>query len=333
MSKGAGSAAVVGAVDGQDVVVADPAAAKRLQAKAQAGTLRPGGALRLSLVEAAHCMASGWLAVEAKAGQRVGSAQLLADGADGRRSLDDYLAYRDLRERGYVVRHADVASRFDVWPRGTAEGKPAFQVVAASASNPVGTADLLEGARGEVVRCVVDEDSAVTHYRLAMGKPKGGVPEGTLPPADGDAVADRVLVADLVAAKAYAAEFLGAPHGDGLLLSPLEAAALQGRGLRLRQPLTAPPAPEVLAAYGALRAAGVVAKSGLRFGAHLRGYAGAPDDAHAEWLLHCARDGEALPWSAIARGVRLAHGVRKKFLVSVPTPSGVRFVHVAWFRP
>lgn len=322
-----------GVLDGGGVLVADVPAANRLHNKALAGTPTKDNGLRLSSIEAAHCVASGWLTV-VHGGHPVAALDLVRRAKDARRALTDHLVYRDLRERGYVVRHAAGEHHFDVWPRGTGQGDPQFQAMAVSTTDPVLPRDLLDGAAGGVVCCVVDEDSAVTHYRLAFEEPKGDVPEGKLPSATGNVTADRVLVADPGAAKAYAEEFLGTAHDDGRLLSALEAAALQARGaLRLDGALVASPAPEVLQAYAALRKAGVVAKSGFRFGAHLRGYVGAPDDTHANWLLHCARPGEALPWSALSRGVRLANGVRKQFLVAIPATSAVRFVHIAWFRP
>ena len=322
-----------GSLDGDHVLVADVAAANRLHNKALAGTPTAANGLRLSLVESSYCVASGWLAVDDE-GTELGAAQLVARAKDGRRALTDSLVYNDLRGRGFVARHAPGQHHFDVWPRGIAQGKPLFQVVAVATADPVLPRDLLDGAAGGIVCAVVDEDSSVTHYRLAFEEPKGDVPEGKLPTASGTVVADRVLVADAQAAQALAKEFLGTAHGDGVLLSALEASALQARGaLRVKGDLPAPPAPEVARTYAALRNAGVVVKSGFRFGAHLRGYVGAPDDTHAQWLLHCAKADEGLPWSALSRGVRLAHGVRKQFLVAVPTGKDVRFVHIAWYRP
>lgn len=343
-----------GSIDGDHVLVTDVAAANRLHNKSLAGTPTSGNGLRLTLTESSYCVASGWLTVDggkeegrtAAGSGPLGAADLVARAKDGRRALTDHLVYSDLRGRGFVARHAPGHHHFDVWPRGTAQGRPLFQVVAVSTADPVRPSDLLDGATGGVVCAVVDEDSSVTHYRLAFEEPRGDVPEGKLPAATGAVVADRVLVADASAARAFAGEFLGTAHGDGVLLSALEAVALQARGvLRLDEALPAPPAPEVAHTYAALRRNGVVVKSGFRFGAHLRGYVGAPDDTHAQWLLHCAKPKEGLPWSALSRGVRLAHGVRKQFLVAVPTGTktgqdagreggtDVRFVHIAWYRP
>jgi tRNA-intron endonuclease len=144
-----------------------------------------------------------------------------------------------------------------------------------------------------------------------------------------------------VAADAYRGrEWIGTPSPRGLLVSFTEAEALRRRGVlqvpkslaeaaRRRQPdfaLTLP-------VYEALRAAGVVAKAGFRFGTHLRAYRANPDDEHAEWLIHCVDADTGFDWVDVARGVRLAHGVRKSFLLALVHGEDVAFVHLAWFKP
>jgi tRNA-intron endonuclease len=89
--------------------------------------------------------------------------------------------------------------------------------------------------------------------------------------------------------------------------------------------------PHRLATYTALREAGVAVKSGFRFGTHLRGYAGDPDEGHALWLVQCLAPGETLHWSALSRAIRLAHGVRKRFLVAAGVPQA--FIALSWFKP
>lgn len=323
-----------GALDGDGVLVREVAQANRLHNKAQAGQPMPGNTLRLSRVEAAHCAGAGWLEVAGPHGPLTPLAILAGEGEASRRALNDFLVYRDLRGRGLVARHASGTSHFDVWPRGTGQGPPQFQTVAVSVDDPVRTSDLLDGARGDgIVCCVVDEDAGVTHYRLGFEEPKGNVPDAVVDGARGRLVADRVHVDGPAAVMALRAAHYGTADGDGLFLSLLEAEALRHRGaLAVDEPIQKGPAPEVVQAYAALRAAGVVPKSGFRFGTHLRGYVAAPDDAHADWLVHCAKPGELLPWSALSRGVRLAHGVKKQFLVAIPDGDGVRFVRLAWTR-
>lgn len=102
------------------------------------------------------------------------------------------------------------------------------------------------------------------------------------------------------------------------------------------------PAP-VKAARGALQEARVTVRSGFRFGTHLRGYRGDPDDEHADWIVQCAVGTDRLPWLQLARGIRVAHAVRKSFLVAVSGPDGpagqgaasmgTAFVELSWFKP
>ncbi|MEA3203297.1 MAG: tRNA-intron endonuclease, archaea type [Thermoplasmata archaeon] len=311
--------------DGVEVV--DPVQATRLYQKGFIGEPRPGNLLRLSLVEAA------WLCTQGRLELPGGAAGLLARGAaQGNRTEVAFLAYSDLRARGLVARHAE--GGFLVWPRGDGPPKPhAYMVQVAAEGDAVDGAALSAAAQSSSILAVVDEDGAVTHYKVEQEAPAGSCPPGPLPKAKGVLLADRVLVADADAAQAYAQkEFLGTPSPAGLVLSIVEAAALQARGVLAvpgldKRARTA----HGLAAYTALRDAGVVVKSGFRFGTHLRGYAGDPEEGHALWLVQCLDEDEALHWSALSRAIRLAHGVRKRFLVAIGAQP--MFVALTWFKP
>ncbi|HUR25825.1 MAG TPA: hypothetical protein VM327_07425 [Candidatus Thermoplasmatota archaeon] len=336
----------IGRIQEGKAVVTEPAQAARLAAKGSVGRTGADGSLTLELVEAALCVADGRLALlEGKTPLAVADVLALGD-----RTEMAYLVYRDLRERGLVVRPQPdgpdgPGRRFAVWPRGTGDGEPAFHVLACSDADGLDLGVLAEAATSKAVLSVADADGAITHYQCALDRPAGDVPAGDLPRAKGAVLADRVLVADPAAVDAYGTrEFLGTRHGNELFLSFVEAEALRRRGV-----LSVPPGladhgedARLLPVHLALRAAGAVPKSGFKFGTHLRAYRNAPDDGHAEWLVHVATVGEALPWSALSRGVRLAHGVRKKFLVAMPAssqagPAGSgpapTFAHLSWYRP
>lgn len=311
-----------GRVDGEVVLVDDERGAQRLQAKGSVGQPLPGGGLRLSRIEAAHAVHAGRLDVggatwtDLAAGNEVG-----------------YFAYADLRDRGLVVRHDGDA--FQVWPRGEpATAVPWFRFHPASERDAVEPETLVAWAREGGVVGLVDDDGAVTHYRLAFDPPVGDVPVPAQPIGQGVLLEDRVVVPG--GARASAA-WLGTVHGDDLVLSFTEAETLRRRGV-----LDVPDLTQVgsqrqhhflrtLPVYEALREAGVVAKSGFRFGTHMRGYAHDPERSHAQWLIQCALPDDVLHWSELSRAVRLAHGVRKTFLLAVTDP--VRFAGIAWFRP
>jgi tRNA-intron endonuclease, archaea type len=119
----------------------------------------------------------------------------------------------------------------------------------------------------------------------------------------------------------------------GLVLSFTEAEALRRRGVLDIPSLESraavqPHFKRTLAVFEALRRRGVVAKSGFKFGTHLRGYEGAPDEGHAKWLVQCVGE-EPLHWSDLARAIRVAHGVRKAFLLA----NGDSFLRLSWFKP
>lgn len=336
-----------GLLDGEHVVVRDVAQANRLHNKAVAGTPQPGNTLRLTRVEAAYCLAMGWLEVVDTNKRAVPFAALLATPPSAHRVDVDYFVYRDLRERGFVARPTR-AGQFEVLPRGVAQGPAAFHILACADSDPVSGSALLGAAAAKTIVAVVDGDGAITHYTQELANPTGTVPPTPLPRARGWLLADRVLLLDEAARKACAAQHLGNAQGHGTFLSLLEAATLVEQGhldlddaAAFANALASNLNPVVLAVNQALRQQGVVAKSGFRFGTHLRGYPANPDDEHAPWLIHCTDATANLGWSTLSRGVRLAHGVRKEFLVGIVTGSAdrgsasgpVQFVRLAWFRP
>jgi tRNA-intron endonuclease len=330
----------IGKVADGKVVVPEPPQASRLHAKGSVGEPQADGSLALALVEAALSVAEGRLAVMDH-GKQLALADVLALGAEGgHRTEMEYLVYRDLRERGLVVRPEGPSGtgRFAIWPRGTGDGEPAFHAIACSDADGLDLAVLAQAAEQRSVLSVTDSDGAVTHYQASMDTPAGDVPPGDLPRAKGAVLADRVLVSDKAAVEAYSArEFLGTRHGGELFLSFVEAESLRRRGVLSVPPDLTKGADDarLLPVHLALRQAGAVPKSGFKFGTHLRAYRGAPDEGHAEWLVHCADPGQPLPWSALSRGVRLAHGVRKRFLVALPGQDGAppSFAQLAWHRP
>lgn len=328
-----------GHLQGDGVVVEDAAEANRLHQKGWLGTPRPGNTLHLHLVEAAYAVEQGRLEVRSD-GAVLGLEDLLAQGA-GEAGLEvQVLAYRDLRERGLVVR-PDPAGGHLVWRRGQGpKAAPWFRQLPVAERDPARVRSLMDQAGEEPVLSIVDEEGSVTHYHLAPEHPLGQAAVPDLPRAEGVVLADRVLVTDAQAADAYHRQaHMGTPYGPRLVLSFTEAEWLRRRGdLRLPDDLPRRAAARqhhfdrTWPVYEALRAAGVVPRSGFRFGTHLRAYRGAPDAGHAQWLFQAVHPDDTLHWSELSRGVRLAHGVRKRFCLAVASDP-VRFLHLEWFRP
>ncbi|MBW3582969.1 MAG: tRNA-intron lyase [Euryarchaeota archaeon] len=346
--------------DDHQVVVPDQSAANRLYNKGYAGVPQRGGALRLSLVEAARLVEEERLAAyrteegcsETRESERLAFSDLMALGVASDPGFEIPLfAYRDLRARGYVTKHAN-RRRLDflVYGRGDAppSATPAWLAGAASERAPVGAADLFawldeakdEGA--ELIVLVVDEEGDLTHYRVYEAAPHGEAPRPDFAPVEGRFLEDRVVVwGESAARRLREPHFLGRGLPGGVQLSLVEAAALieEGRlrveGFEARAREVQPDLRLRTTAYRDLRARGLWIKTGFKFGTHFRAYAKHPDEAHAPWLVHCVPNDWTTTWPELSRAVRLAHSVRKTMLFAATDPDEgtVRLVAVERFRP
>lgn len=335
------------------VIVDDQAEANRLYNKGFAGNPQRGGALRLSLIEAARLVEEERLEVKARDGSDetlsfrdlLQQAVALEPGAE-----IPLLAYRDLRGRGYVSRHANKRSLdFLVWERGEAppSAGPAWLVGAINERAPVEVATLQKWLveaheeQTELVLFVVDEEGDLTHYLVSEADPQGAAPafpqSGRI---EGVLLRDRVMVWDENQAQVLReARFMGRSVPGGLQLSLVEAAALIQAGI-LECPGFQPQATTVepdlalrTRAYQDLAKRGLWVKTGYKFGAHFRVYDAHPEASHAPWLVDAVGPDWKGTWPQISRAVRLAHSVRKRFLLSVVEGERVQHIMIERLRP
>ncbi len=350
--------------DDATVRIADPAEAGAIYGRGFFGTLA-GGGLALDRTEAVYLAEMGRLDVRAVAGQTVPWPELF------RRSLRvetgfgiRYLVYRDLRQRGYVVRTGPLPVAFSVLPRGGVLQKtPArYWVEAVSERAPFDLDRLLalteraQPAKKQLLAGVVDEESDLTYYRLRCPRPTGALPPlGAAQPIEAWLGEDRVLVFDSAGAETLGRQqAYGSRIGVRLELSLLEAIYLLSTGVlalrdaRSRRAVTLERLErrarrledsfDVRAAtYRALRERHLVVKTGFKYGAHFRAYPRNPEHAHARYLVHAVPEGFRTAWSEVARGVRVAQGVRKDFLLAAVGDARasprVRFLALERIRP
>ena len=341
--------------------VADAAEAASVYAKGFFGTLQPEGTLALDAYETVYLAEMGRVEL------RVGGRTLGWAGAFRRAVRAEpgfpvrYLVYRDLRQRGYVVRAGPPPVAFSVLPRGgTLHKTPArFWVEALSEREPfdlakvVQLAERAQAARKLLWLGVVDEESDLTYYRLRRPVPTGAVVPSPLPgPTEGWLSDDRVTVHEPAAVEGLGRLLAyGSRVGGRLELSLLESAYLARAGqLVLRDARSGRPVPlerlerragrldprfaERLAAYRDLRERRLVVKTGFKYGAHFRAYPRNPENAHARYLVQALPDRHVATWPEVAGAVRVAQGVRKEFLVaSVGRGDAVRFLSLERIRP
>lgn len=346
-------AAVRGILQGDAVLVPDEKEANALYNKGTYGVPQKGGALKLDLVEALYLVEAGRLRVE-----RHDAASLLLHASPREADFEiRYIVYRDLRGRTFAVKpsaHLD----YNVFPRGALPGKtPSSHVVRCAseraAFDPAAVLAELDQAKRlgkRLLLALVDEEGDLTYYEVSEPDLRAGVQ--ALPGARAKAVLleDRVMALDPDAKRMLFGEgYFGRDVGLGLQLSLAEALYLAEAGrLDVEDGQGRAVAPEDLAArarrlepdfdlrlrlYGHLRRAGVVVKTGFKYGTHFRAYVGAPEEEHAPYLVHALAPGRLLPWPEIAGFVRLAHGVRKRLFFATPTGDGFRLLELARTRP
>jgi len=344
------------------VLIEDVRGASQIHSKGSHGTPRSGGGLSLSWVEAAYLAESNRLSIESK-GEPMTLADVLERGAQSDERFEiRYLAYRDFRERGYVLREEPATAGIDFTVRARGQGAKSpskFWIMAVSERSALSPRDVIdwalraEGLGKKPLASVVDEEGDITHYEFATGlvKSEGHEKEGT--PAAGVLLRDHVLVSGPDAHALHAApESFGKPLRGLLRLSLIEAAYLcDAQRLEVREPQ--PGAKRVTAArlralasdeqpdfalraatYAAMKGLGLVPKTGFKYGVHFRVYEGTSAGKHAQFLVHCVEESYKCTWPELSRAVRLGHGVRKKFAYAVVSKGGeVRFLRARWTRP
>ncbi|MBI5001290.1 MAG: tRNA-intron lyase [Euryarchaeota archaeon] len=341
------------------VVVRDPPSASLIYNKGYFGANLSGGSLSLDLIEATYLVEAMRLVVMSK-DERLGMKGLFKVATRIHPSFEiKYLVYRDLRQRGYVVKAGAVPVDFRVLPRGGVPSKAAskFWVVALSERGVFDIEELLglmekvEQVRKTLLLAVVDEEGDLTYYNVKGVRPHGRLKEAPLPEVEGILLQDRSLILDPLEAQAlYNAGFYGKPMGSALQLSLLESVYLMDKGaLRLRNAKTNRVVPfdklfseavrlqpdfELrLSTYRDLRAKGILVKTGFKYGSHFRAYEGDPDKNHARYLVHAVPEGYRSMWAEISRAVRLAHGVKKEILLARTKGDEAEYVRLGRMRP
>jgi tRNA-intron endonuclease len=342
-------------------VVTDPSEMGTVYGHGYFGTVE-GGHLTLDRFESVYLLEMARVEVVDDRGAPVEWSDLFrrATRAEGGFAVR-YVVYRDLRQRGYVVRASPPPVSFAVLPRGGILHKTPskFWVEALTERLPFDLARLFDlaeraqGAKKSLLLALVDEESDLTYYRVRRPAPSGSQEAKLLEaPVDGWLTDDRVVVFDPVGVETLGRTLsFGSRIGGRLELSLIEASHLcQTQQLRVHDARTGRAMPEArllargrrvekgfdqrLAAYRAMRERRLVVKTGFKYGAHFRAYPRNPDHAHARYLVQAVPADHTAPWPEIAGGVRVAQGVRKEYLVAgVPTDGPVRFLSLERIRP
>ena len=345
---------------GAEVLVEDQSEASQIYNKGSYGVPQTGGSLKLDLMEAIYLVESERLEVLTDE-QKVSSSELLMLGHKMSEGFEiRYLVYRELRQRGYIVKLGQPPLDFRVFPRGGSPNKTPSKwwVSAISERSTFDLGRLMEhldrtsDVRKRLLLAVVDEESDVTYYEVKRVTPKGRLGAVDVShTAKGTLMADRVLLADKESALGLHGDHnFGKLIGSALQLSLIEAAFLVELGvLKLGDAKTEKAVPLAslkkraraiqpdfdlrLEAFKDLKGKGMIVKTGFKYGSHFRAYEGDPGKQHARYLVHAVPEGYTAMWPEVSRAVRLAHGVRKEILLGRVGKKEVEYVSLSRYRP
>jgi len=312
-----------------------------------------GNAIALSLVEAAHLLFRGDL----DAVDGTGFREFLSARDAGFTAR--FLVYADLRDRGFYLAPDrgpwwtdPGGGDFVVFPRGKGpgDGVVKHRVRVADERTTIPDSDL-----ADVVVAVVDEESELTYLDVESFAPSGDTVFDAPAGVSGALLDDRVLVWD-PPESLHERGFYGQPLGgraaeyDALQLSLLEAAYLAAQGVLDVGGADVEAVVEHgrdgegehfdrrLRVYRALRDAGMVPKTGFKFGADFRVYGGVAsvdDLGHSELLVRVLPAGHEFAPRDLSLDVRLAHGVRKRMVFALDDTSTdtIRWLSVSRLTP
>ncbi len=346
---------------GKEVIVEDQADASQIHNKGYYGVPQTGGGLKLELMEAAYLVESERLEVVSD-GKKLSGSDLLMLGHKTSEGFEvRYLVYRELRQRGYIVKLGQPPLDFRVFPRGGSPNKTPSRwwVSAISERSTFDLGKLLEhldrtnDVRKKLLLAVVDEESDVTYYDVRRVTPKGKLGAVDLSGIVGGVLmADRVLVPDPNDAIALhgGGHNFGKPIGPALQLSLIEAAFLVELGvlkladaklgravnlasLKKRARALQPDFDLRLDAFKDLKGRGLIVKTGFKYGSHFRAYEGDQNTQHARYLVHAVPEDYRAMWPEVSRAVRLAHGVKKEILLGKVSKKEVQYVSLSRYRP
>lgn len=337
-----------------DIVTVDEQKdASTLYNRGNYGYPKSGGALDLDLIEATYLMESKRLEVFSD-GRTMTFEEMFDHSSDVHDDFDiRYMVYRDIRQRGFVIKDDPGDFDFLVYPRGKilSNSRPQYAVRAVSERTafPMSAfADEVDASKErdrQLLYAVVDEEGDLTYYVISSKEPTGHVAVHEMGKVNGRLIRDRVFIFDTEECeRTHTNGFFGKPIEGMLQLSLIESCYLIEKGMLNVRTQDGNVDADMMKGIGAdvqnefpsrlrtfrdLRDRGLLVKTGFKYGTHFRVYEKHPDKCHARYLVHCVSS-SPLTWPDISRTVRLAHGVKKEILFS--TPSG-GYVEFRRFRP
>ncbi len=348
---------MVGILKGDTVVIKDQKEGSQLYNRGNYGYPLSGGGIELDLIEATYLVECSRLEVKDSKGMMSFESLFRYSSSECDEFDIKYIVYRDMRQRGFVVKNETGDFDMSVFPRGMtlSNSRPQYYLKAVSERTAFdietfkGDLDETHNKGKQLLYGVVDEEGDLTYYIMSRKEPKGEVTGSFDGIAVGKMVRDRVFVFDADECQMLRnSAFYGKMISNVLQLSLIEACHLMKEnhlkvesadgtpinlgslvrsGKKLQDEFDLR-----LSTYEDLRSRGLVVKTGFKYGTHFRVYEKSPDECHARYLVHSVSGENVTMWPEISRAVRLSGGVKKEILFCRVTDR-TEYMEFKWFRP
>ncbi len=323
-----------------DVVIFSKQGVEELYNKGFYGR-RKGDVLEVSLAESAYLLHMGKIAVESESKELDFKKFFLKASSIVKNFELMYIAYKDIRERGYYV-HPSVTG-YRVYPRGKRPGSaPAeFFVFVTSERLPLPLSDLMThlstagNLRKHLILAIVDEESDITYYQVKKIDIEGSCEldlEKQLSIAS--LLEDRVMLWDAeVSNMLHSKGFGKLMNNECLQLSLVESGYLLKNGIigiekqnhefcfdefsKLASKVESDFMMKYMV-YEKLRNNRLIPKTGFKFGTHFRVYSNLTSEhSHSDYLVHAIPKDHVFSLQQLSQSVRLAHSVRKEMIYAI----------------
>jgi tRNA-intron endonuclease len=344
---------MAGRISGNEVVIENPSEAIRNYNKGYFGRM-VGETLHLHLIEACFLTEIGRIEIE-KERNPVTLNELMDYAISIHPNFEiSYLVFRDLRQRGYVVKlPQDGEDGFDLYPRGGAphSHSPSYLVKAISERSPFFISQVSNWinstGKRKLMLGIADEEGDLTYYSVKFFRMRGKMKEEEFYEGSITLMGDRSMVWDENLSKKLQENFIGRTFEENVVqLSLMETAYLAEKGaviVKGRKKLSQrafikyakkiqPDIERRLYAYKDLRSSGLIPKTGFKFGSHFRVYREHIGEGHAPYLVHVIPENYKSTWTEISRAVRLANSVRKQMIFAI-AGSGIDYIRIKRMTP
>jgi len=342
---------LTGILKEEKIIVRDEKEGNRIYNKGYFGRPLSGSGVELELFEGLYLMESDRLEVMTEEGDEVKSEDLIE-----RISEDEfhreYLPYKDMRNRGYVLKKGSGPASFRVFPRGGGPGKtPSKYWLCAYRENDsfqidkiIDDLEKIGNLDKTMMAALVDEEGDVTYYIFSTIDLKGTVKNHSEKKIDGYLYGEgTILNKDFE--QLHDQNFYGFEEEGTLRLSIYETLFLVEKEILAVEDINTGEELSVedikpiyrskrgefgteYKVYKDLRERGLIPKTGFKYGAPFRAYSADPEEKHAEFIIQPVKKDYGCRWYKVSRAIRVAHSVRKDFLYAMVKNNDVYYMKI-----